>query len=164
MLLRRKCRFHQLSCAAGEISDSQRRVHQLVSSKVSAFTDRIEFQAGIRAAEVTVVPTARGNFHAELARIDFHRHCQTKFYTACLGVGTRVSSTVFAEESPPRSARFEAENGLYLFALTVSKIVLSPPRSTSPACELAQACLAHAVGNATAHAYQRSSCWRGADF
>jgi hypothetical protein len=45
-------------------------------------------------------------------------HCQTKFYTACLGAGTRSSFTVFAHESPPRSARFEAENCLYLFALT----------------------------------------------
>ena len=26
-----------------------------------------------------------------------------------------------------------------------------------------EACLAHAVGTATLHAYQRSSCWRGAD-
>jgi hypothetical protein len=34
-----------------------------------------------------------------------------------------VSSTVFAEESPPRSARFEAENGLHLFALTVPFVV-----------------------------------------
>jgi hypothetical protein len=40
----------------------------------------------------------------------------------------------------------------------------SPPRSASPACELTEACLAHAVGNATVPAYQRSSCWRGADF
>ena len=44
----------------------------------------------------------------------------------------------------------------------LSKIVLSPPRSASPACELAEACLAHAVGNATVQAYQRSTCWRGA--
>jgi threonine dehydrogenase-like Zn-dependent dehydrogenase len=46
-------------------------------------------------------------------------HCQTKFYTACLGAGTRSSFTVFAHQSPPRSARLEAENCLYLFALTV---------------------------------------------
>jgi hypothetical protein len=31
----------------------------------------------------------------------------------------RSSFTVFAHESLPRSARFEAENRLYLFALTV---------------------------------------------
>ena len=58
-------------------------------------------------------------FRLNLLRCSLERHCQTKFYIACLGVGTRVSSTVFAEESPPRSARFEAENGLYLFALMV---------------------------------------------
>ena len=46
------------------------------------------------------------------------RPCQTKFYTACLRAGTRWSSTVFAHELPPRSASFEAENGLYSFALT----------------------------------------------
>jgi uncharacterized protein YidB (DUF937 family) len=47
------------------------------------------------------------------------RHCQTKFYTADLGTGTRSSFTVFAHESASRSARFEAENGLYLVALTM---------------------------------------------
>ena len=50
-----------------------------------------------------------------------NRHCQTKFYTACLGTRTRSSFTVFAHESAPRSARSEAENGLYLFALTVPR-------------------------------------------
>jgi hypothetical protein len=48
-------------------------------------------------------------------------HCQTKFYTACLGTRMRSSFTVFAHESLPRSARFEAENRLYLFALTVPR-------------------------------------------
>jgi hypothetical protein len=52
-------------------------------------------------------------------QFDYTRHCQTKFYTACLRAGTRWSSTVFAHELPPRSASFEAENGLYLFALTM---------------------------------------------
>ena len=54
-----------------------------------------------------------------LASGDLRRHCQTKFCTACLRAGTRWSSTVFAHELPPRSASFEAENGLYLFALTM---------------------------------------------
>ena len=53
-----------------------------------------------------------------LASGDLRRHCQTKFCTACLRAGTRWSSTVFAHELPPRSASFEAENGLYSFALT----------------------------------------------
>jgi hypothetical protein len=52
------------------------------------------------------------------------RHCQTKFYTAGLRAGTRWSSTVFAHELPPRSASFEAENGVYLFALTMANGLL----------------------------------------
>jgi hypothetical protein len=46
-------------------------------------------------------------------------HCQSKFYTPCLRIRAGQSSTVFAHESPTRSAGFDAENGLYLFALTV---------------------------------------------
>jgi hypothetical protein len=47
------------------------------------------------------------------------RHCQSKFYTACSRTGASRSSTVFAHELPTRSAGFDAENHLYLFALTV---------------------------------------------
>src|SRR5271165_6753890 len=46
-------------------------------------------------------------------------HCQSKFYTACSRIGAGWSSTVFAHESPTRSTGFDAENGLFLFALTV---------------------------------------------
>ena len=45
-------------------------------------------------------------------------HCQTKFYSACSGARARSSATIFAHESLPRSASFEVENVLYLFALT----------------------------------------------
>ncbi len=41
------------------------------------------------------------------------RHCQTKFYTAGWRFGVGWSPTVFAHESPTRSARFDAENGQY---------------------------------------------------
>ena len=51
------------------------------------------------------------------------RHCQTKFYTASWRSGAGWSPTVFAQESPTRSARFDAENDLYPFALTVPAIV-----------------------------------------
>jgi len=51
------------------------------------------------------------------------RHCQSKFYTACSPARPGWSRTVFAHESWTRSAGFDAENGLYLFALTV------PPRA-----------------------------------
>ena len=46
----------------------------------------------------------------------------------------------------------------------LSKNCTKPAEVRVPAWELTEACLAHAVGNATVHAYQRSSCWRGADF
>jgi hypothetical protein len=46
-------------------------------------------------------------------------HHQSKFYTACPRTRAGWSSTVFARESPTRSAGFDAENRLYLFALTV---------------------------------------------
>src|SRR5208282_1390101 len=46
-------------------------------------------------------------------------HCQTKFYTASWRSGAGWRPTVFAQESPTRSARFDAENDLYSFALTV---------------------------------------------
>jgi hypothetical protein len=46
-------------------------------------------------------------------RVAFHSaenaQSQTKFYTAYLGAVTRSSFTVFAHDSPLRSARFEAE-------------------------------------------------------
>ena len=43
------------------------------SSKVSAFADPDQYAATICAADVTVVPTARGDFNAELTRVDFRR-------------------------------------------------------------------------------------------
>src|SRR5208337_4858221 len=49
-------------------------------------------------------------------------HCQTKFYTASWRSGTGRSHTVFAHESPTHSPRFDAENDLYSFALTVPPI------------------------------------------
>ncbi len=49
------------------------------SSQVTAFADPDRYGAAIRAADVTVTPTARGDFHAELARIDFHRLWMQRF-------------------------------------------------------------------------------------
>ena len=54
-------------------------------------------------------------------------HCQSKFYTACLRLRAGQSSTVFAHESPTRSAGFGTKNGLYLFALTVPSSLLLLP-------------------------------------
>ncbi len=50
------------------------------SSRVFAFADPIEYQAAIRAGDVTVTPTARGDFHAELTHIDFHRLWMQRAY------------------------------------------------------------------------------------
>jgi hypothetical protein len=47
------------------------------------------------------------------------RHCQSKFYTTFWSLRAGRPSTVFAHESPTRSGGFDAENGLYLFALTM---------------------------------------------
>ncbi len=54
-------------------------VRQLLSSQVFDFADPIEYQGAIRAADVTVVPTARGDLHAELTRVDFHRLWMQRF-------------------------------------------------------------------------------------
>ena len=43
------------------------------SSLVSTFTDPYLYQAAIRAADVTIVPTTPGNFRAERTRVDFPR-------------------------------------------------------------------------------------------
>ncbi len=50
---------------------------------------------------------------------DHRWHCQIKFYTACSRTMVGWNSAVFAHELPPRSAGFDSESGLYLFALTV---------------------------------------------
>jgi len=60
------------------------------------------------------------------------RHCQSKFYTDCLRIRAGQSSTVFAHESPTCSAGFDAENGLYLFALTVPFAPLPTPSTPEP--------------------------------
>src|SRR5580704_12912344 len=52
------------------------------------------------------------------------RHCQSKFYTACLRIRAGQSSTVFAHR---RHARPDStpKDGLYLFALTVPAFVVN---------------------------------------
>src|SRR5271165_5499742 len=48
-------------------------------------------------------------------------HCQSKIYTACSRIKADWSSTVFAHELTTRSDGFDAENRLYLFALTMPR-------------------------------------------
>jgi hypothetical protein len=43
------------------------------TSRVFRFTDPDRYQAAIRAANIELFPTARGDFHAELVQIDLHR-------------------------------------------------------------------------------------------
>ncbi len=64
---------------SGDIELSNARVQQLLSSSVSTLTDPIEYQEAIRAADVTVVPTARGEFRGELTRVDFRRLWMQRF-------------------------------------------------------------------------------------
>ena len=45
----------------------------MLSSQVFAFADPFAYQAAIRAADVIAVPTSRGDFRAELTRVDFDR-------------------------------------------------------------------------------------------
>src|SRR5271165_1355728 len=51
----------------------------MLSSQVFAFADPGQYATAIRAADVTVVPTARGDFHAGLTRVDFHRLWMQRF-------------------------------------------------------------------------------------
>ena len=45
----------------------------MATSRVLTFTDPQQYQAGVRAMEVEVLPTARGHFRAELTHINFDR-------------------------------------------------------------------------------------------
>ena len=42
-------------------------------SKVLTFTDPFPYQAALQAAEVEILPTARGEFYAELTQITFNQ-------------------------------------------------------------------------------------------
>src|SRR5271166_5348060 len=66
-------------------------------------------------------PNLSGTFSAK--QFDSRFECKTTRRTSnkCSRTGAGSSSTVFAHELPPRSAGFDAENRLYLFALTVPR-------------------------------------------
>jgi len=49
-------------------------------SKVLNFTDPFPYQTAIRAADVELYPTARGEFHAELTQINLHQLWMQRFY------------------------------------------------------------------------------------
>jgi hypothetical protein len=105
-------------------------------------------------------------------------HCQTKFYTACSGTGTRPSSTIFAHELLPRSASFEVENIRYLFALTsffgedddasTAKTLADSMASSAVVAAIAPICVdqfqrsAEAANNLTA--LKKTDAWQQATF
>ena len=55
---------------------------------------------------------------ADVERIWFDGHCQSKFHTGVWTVGDEGGDADFAEKLAVPTARFNAENRLYLFALT----------------------------------------------
>jgi hypothetical protein len=66
--------------------------------------------------------------------MSFSCRTQSKFYTTFWSLRAGRPSTVFAHESPTRSGGFDAENGLYLFAL----MVWTTPAPASARSELCQ--------------------------
>src|SRR5277367_2137448 len=71
----------------------------------------------------------RWSFHP-LEIMSFSCRTQSKFYTAGWRSGAGYGPTVFAHESSTRSAGFDAENGLYLFALTVPALAWNNSAAT----------------------------------
>lgn len=49
------------------------------SSSALSFSDPLDYQSAIRAADVSVYPTAKGAFHAELVQINLHRLWMQRF-------------------------------------------------------------------------------------
>jgi hypothetical protein len=55
-------------------------------SKVLSFTDPFPYQAAIRAADVELYPTTRGEFRAELTQINLHQLWMQRFDEKLPGV------------------------------------------------------------------------------
>ena len=76
-------------------------------SKVLSFTDPFPYQAAIRAADVELYPTARGDFHAELTQINLDRLWMQRFherlpqvYASKIRPGRRVIGFLTDEDQP----------------------------------------------------------------
>src|SRR5208283_2547092 len=82
-----------------------------INSDASAISTSSGVGANPSSAGPTVAPR---EFH-----VASEGHCQSKIYTACSRIKADWSSTVFAHELTTRSAGFDGENRLYLFALTM---------------------------------------------
>ena len=124
-----------------------------IRSEIAAQVQRLEkFSPRITSCRVVVTGPQtghrRGGFEVELriampkhnevvvdkshADAPERGHCQSNFYTACSRTRAGWNSAVFAHELPTRSAGFDAENRLYLFALTVPKSGRLPCRRSPP--------------------------------
>ena len=68
---------------------------------------------------------------------------QVRIYTASWRAGAGWSATVFAQESPTCSARFDAENDLYSFALTVPMRLLLEQAPHGPCLVIAPTSVCH---------------------
>jgi len=76
-------------------------------SRVLSFTDPFPYQAAIRAADVELFPTARGEFHAELTQITLNQLWMQRFdeklpqvYASRVRPGRRVIGFLTAEHQP----------------------------------------------------------------
>ena len=77
------------------------------SSKVLRFTDPYPYQAAIRAADLELFPTARGNFHAELTQVTMNKVWMQRFHQSLPQVGAgrmksgrRVIGFVTGQDDP----------------------------------------------------------------
>src|SRR5208283_5113421 len=110
-----------------DLLDRRRRALFTAQGRVEALFDQLlacsmnRRLIGVqRLDDLRVAPArpGRGNVRQK-QDASFRRHCQSKIYTACSRIKADWSSTVFAHELTTRSAGFDAENRLYLFALTM---------------------------------------------
>ena len=76
-------------------------------SKVFNFCDPFQYQSSIRAAEVELYPTARGDFRAELTQINLHQLWMQRFdeklpqvYAGRIRPGRRVIGFLTADDQP----------------------------------------------------------------
>jgi hypothetical protein len=76
-------------------------------SKVLSFSDPFQYQSSIRAADVELYPTARGEFRAELTQINLHQLWMQRFqerlpqvYASKIKPGRRVIGFLTADHQP----------------------------------------------------------------
>jgi AraC-like DNA-binding protein len=77
-------------------------------SKILSFTDPLPYQAAIRAADVELYPTSRGEFHAELTQINLNKLWMQRFdeklpqvYASKIKPGRKVIGFLTSANQPP---------------------------------------------------------------